>query len=185
MPIVILDTNVFLQYRDLRELPWTELVGKGRVNLLIPLTVQRELERHKADGNSRRSTRARKTIPLFRQLVHSREESVLLDGTSDVRVKLMRLRRLDAEKYPELDLNAPDQRIIAEILRAIEDGLEEVPILATADTFLCGVAKQFDVRFVELPDEWRLPEEPDSRGKELKELRSRVERLEGNRPLFR
>jgi len=61
MKVIFLDTNIFIQCREIEQLPWGELFEKEKhIILVIPRTVLEEIDRFKQEGNSRRAKRARK-----------------------------------------------------------------------------------------------------------------------------
>jgi len=48
MKVFFIDTNIFLQCRDLEQLPWSDMCEKDEhVQLLVPRAVQREIDRQK------------------------------------------------------------------------------------------------------------------------------------------
>jgi rRNA-processing protein FCF1 len=55
--ILFIDTNAFLQLRDLKDLPWRDLFpGVRAVDLMIAHCVIEELDQHKTGTNKRRAT---------------------------------------------------------------------------------------------------------------------------------
>ena len=67
MLVFIVDTNLFLQFRDLQELPWGDLSDEEDILLLIPQQVIRELDKLKYDVNKRRSKRARQASSFIKK----------------------------------------------------------------------------------------------------------------------
>lgn len=61
--IVVLDTNVLLQYMPPEQVDWTEVVGHSEVRLVIPLRVIEELDAKKYGSNKRLAARARGLLP--------------------------------------------------------------------------------------------------------------------------
>lgn len=51
MKTLFLDTNLFIQCREIT-LPWNEIVRDDSILLLIPRTVQEEIDRNKHNGNT-------------------------------------------------------------------------------------------------------------------------------------
>src|SRR4051812_29587906 len=69
--VLFVDTNFFLQLKEPESLPWADIFSRPELLVMIPRTVQTEIDRLKQDGNSRRSKRARKASSFLRQLVQS------------------------------------------------------------------------------------------------------------------
>jgi hypothetical protein len=66
MKVLFLDSNLFLQCRELHELPWNEIApDEKEILLAISRPVQREIDKLKHDGNDRRAKRARKANSLW------------------------------------------------------------------------------------------------------------------------
>ncbi len=52
MNYIVLDTNIFIHFRDFDQINWSELVGNNQdYIILIPPTVIDELDRHKYNKN--------------------------------------------------------------------------------------------------------------------------------------
>src|SRR5260221_7173731 len=76
--ILFPDTNIFLQCKALNELQWSDAIDADEIELLIGAPVQDEIDRLKNDGNQRRARRARDTNRLFRDVLASTDESLLV-----------------------------------------------------------------------------------------------------------
>ena len=65
---LFLDTNAFLHLRDLKDLPWGELVPDVTgVDLLVAPIVVSELDAHKSGSNRRRRDRSRLALRLIEE----------------------------------------------------------------------------------------------------------------------
>jgi rRNA-processing protein FCF1 len=64
---VVLDTNVLMHYRRPDEVPWAEVLGSGRVRLILPGCVIDELDNKKYTGSDRMSHRADLAIRALRE----------------------------------------------------------------------------------------------------------------------
>jgi hypothetical protein len=177
------DANLFLQCRDVRELPWNELAqGDGLIEVMIARPVQREVDRLKGDGNTRRARKARKSSSLFRDVIETSEGNLVL-REANPRVTLgfpvMPARR---DPLPDqFDPNSPDDLLVAEALAFKELSGADVYVL-TDDTGPMLTAKRMHLPYIQIPDSWLLPPEPDSRDREIKRLQGRVEDLETQLP---
>jgi PIN domain len=182
--IFFADTNLFLQCKALPQINWVEVTAGQDIAVLVPAAVQREIDRLKGDGNGRRALRARTANSILRTILRSAdEEKVLRDG--DPRV-VLRIAPKPAERrlYQELDLQWPDDQIVAEALdyRA-EHPLDTVRVLS-GDTGILLSAKRSGLEAVEIPDAWLLDPEPDRESKQIAELQRRLTALERVHPVL-
>jgi len=177
------DTNIFLQCRALKELPWAECINADRIDLLIGAPIQDEIDRLKQDGNQRRARRARDTNRLFREILDSAEESITL-RESHPQVILRFAPALPVKRtLPEtLDLTRADERLIEEVLyyRLQDDSAH----ILTGDTGIRLRARRHDVPVLVVPDSWMLPPENDERDKEIGALKTQVARLQSAEPVL-
>ena len=65
---VFVDTNCFIQLRDLKDLPWKELFpGGGTIVIVVASVVMDELDTKKHDRNQRVRNRARLALNLINE----------------------------------------------------------------------------------------------------------------------
>jgi predicted ribonuclease YlaK len=87
------------------------------VLVLIPRTVQKEVDQHKQAGNSRRARRARKASSLFREILGAPElRKVVREVGPRVELSFPPLPDPNRKRPPQLDLEQPDDRIVEEAL---------------------------------------------------------------------
>lgn len=188
MKYFFVDTNLFLQCRDVSDLPWGDISDAKPIQLIIPRAVQHEIDTLKADGNSRRAKRARKTNSYFRQIIFSDGEQLQVTGNSGVDVALTFSSH--AAALPSdvaevmLDSNRPDDSILLELIsyRALNPGRDVA--LLTHDTNPLLTAKRLKIPYQVIPDEWLLTPEPDEREKEIRALKARISEIESSQPKF-
>ncbi|MBO2969086.1 hypothetical protein DIJ61_32670 [Burkholderia pseudomallei] len=65
-----------MQCLDYHELDWFPLTDDLHIAIVVPRTVQREIDRHKDGGNGRRASRARKAWSLFARVIDSNDNRV-------------------------------------------------------------------------------------------------------------
>lgn len=182
---ILPDTNFFLHCLPPDQVPWGDVSGSDEVCVLVPQEVLREIDRLKHDGNGRRAKRARIANSLFRSIVHSTEETVVVRESAP-RVLLGFAPALgeDAQLPQSLDLSVSDDRIVAEAFRYTTGGGSTKVAILTNDTGLMLAAKRSGVGFIETPPAWMLPAEPDPRDKRIKELEAKVAVLQHQHPLI-
>jgi hypothetical protein len=182
--VLFVDTNVFIQCKDLSELPWNEISKGSDVVILVPRAVQIEIDNLKQDGRSRRMKRARKASSLFRSVIAS-SPCIAEIREATPRVELtFAPAELSAgdEARRDNDSMTPDNKIAREALSYRgQHGDCDVRLL-TGDTNLMLTARHCDLPFVAVEDSWLLPPEPDERDMALSEILRRLKTLEEDFP---
>jgi hypothetical protein len=174
--ILFPDTNVFLQCKALNELQWGDIIVADEIELLVGAPVQDEIDHLKSDGNQRRARRARDANRLFRSVLVSAGESLVI-READPRITLRFAPPLHPkrETAETLDLARADDRLIDEVVnfRRIEPSAE----IMSNDTGMILRCRRHGVPLVVIPESWLLPPEKDERDKQIDALRSEVSRL--------
>jgi hypothetical protein len=183
LKVFFLDTNVFLQCRDLKDLPWQEIADGEDLLLLIPRTVQEEIDRQKGDGNTRRGKRARSASSFFREIIFADNTKIALsDANPRVEISFPDTQPSSTPASGFLDLSRPDDSIINELcLYQREHESLQVQLL-THDTNPMLTCKKVGVPFQVVPDEWLLQPEPDAKDKRISELERKIKNLETTIP---
>ena len=183
MIVVFVDTNLFLQCKDLKHLPWKDIFKDDKILIKVPSAVLDEIDRHKQDGNSRRSKRARKASSYFRTVILNDESRIIIRKT-DPHVELSFTSHSvpQSESQYNLDLSRPDNQIIEEALNYAASNQHEKVELLTHDTIPILTAKRCGLEVSIIPDEWLLDPEPDSRDKRIFELEKKLKKLEKTHP---
>lgn len=181
------DTNLFLQCRDIKNLPWKEISAADEINLIIPRTVQVEIDRLKSDGNGRRAKRARTTSAYFRDILLSDNEQLILCSFPPITVTITFSPSItppdkQLEVAVDLDANRPDDSILFEIIAYRTANPDRDVTLLTHDTNPLVTAKRLGIPFQVIPDDWLLAPESDERDKEIRALKARNDELEKRTP---
>lgn len=182
MKTLFLDTNIFLQCKDLRALPWENLSENScHLKLLIPRGTQIEIDNFKNQGNSRRSKKARAASAYFREILQNPNRVLVIKG--QVSVGFPSRKELNTiEREPRLDTNRNDDLIIQDIIAYRSLHSEEEVFLISDDTNLINTAIDYDVPYIILPSEWLLAPEPDESSKAINILKDEISRLKKNIP---
>jgi hypothetical protein len=182
MHILVPDTNFFLQCLDYRTLDWSLVTADSDVAIAVPRAVQREIDRHKDGGNARRASRARKASGLFAQVIDSHDNRITtVVRNFSISIELL-MSRIKAEEFPELDLQNPDDQIVAEALWVQRQRSDIQVTFISNDTAALVTAKSQQLSFQRLPLQWMLPPEKDDRDRTIDELRKTVARLSSQHP---
>lgn len=186
MKYFFVDTNLFLQCRDVSDLPWNQISSVQHLQLIIPRAVQSEIDRLKGDGNNRRAKRARTTTAYFRKILFSEGEQLLVSNRSQMEVSITLSPISPAHPTDEqknfLDSARADDSILLEIIAYRSLYPDSDVALLTHDTNPMVTAKKLGIPFQAIPDDWLLTPEPDERDRELRILKSRVDELEKHAP---
>ncbi|OHU98934.1 hypothetical protein BLA34_18285 [Ralstonia solanacearum] len=182
MQTFVPDTNFFLQCLDYHELDWSLLTDDSHIAIVVPRTVQREIDRHKDGGNGRRASRARKAWSLFAQVIDSDENRVTTQIKNRILSIELLMPKIRADDFPDLDMQNPDDQIVAEALWLQQQRSSDCVTLISNDTAALATAKSQQLPFQRLPQQWMLPPEKDERDRTIDELRKRVERLSSQHP---
>jgi hypothetical protein len=116
--ILFTDTNGFLQVRDLKDIPWSDLFpGVQTVDVMVAPRIIEELDRQKTSTNQRRRNRARLALQLIEKASQEADLAFLLkDKPVRVRIVISTAPRFDWTEHPILDPAKPDDQLVAEAL---------------------------------------------------------------------
>lgn len=112
---VFVDTNAFIQLRDLKDIPWKELFPSAeRISIMVARSVIQELDKHKVSTNSRRRNRARSALKQIDQASAASDRSIVL-REAPIHISLTVPRRIkpDWKELSDLDQSDPDDQLVA------------------------------------------------------------------------
>lgn len=177
------DTNFFLQCKDADQLDWSLVCEAPSVLIVVLREVQKEIDRLKNGGNTRRSARARKLSTVLRDVIRSGQSEMTIRGGGPV-VSIAFAPRLDPdrERPAMLDASSADDRVVEEALACSHAYYNGELVLLTNDMYPLGVAREVGQAAVPIPDEWLLPPEKSEQDKMIARLQQRVAALEGRAP---
>lgn len=67
MKYLVLDTNVYLHYKDFEQVDWKSMVGDD-VTICVPMVVLNEIDKHKDQSRGKIQKRAKKLSSRFSEL---------------------------------------------------------------------------------------------------------------------
>tara|TARA_R110001606_G_scaffold192795_1_gene340504 strand:- start:1054 stop:2424 length:1371 start_codon:yes stop_codon:yes gene_type:complete len=176
---VFIDTNTFLQLKDLKDLDWCTIFEFAqRIDLIVASSVIKELDQFKVSDRNRLRNRARKALKLIDEASREVGFSVLLRANPEVWLALAPQAKIDWTKLSNLDPNKPDDVFVAE---ALTYGADEVEVLSH-DTGPRVSARQAGIRAHSPPDHWLLKPEPTREDRKVKELEAELARSSQTRP---
>lgn len=166
------DTNIFIEAKDLPELPWEEFASQ-EIRLLVCWPVRREIDDNKTNSKKRVSERARKWNSAFKKLLKPGATPLILKESSPrVSLEIAPRPGLGAPTGSGLDLTKPDDELIHCTLQYRSSNPTEDARLFTGDTGPIGTAYEVNLPVIDLPDKWRRESEPSEAEKELKLLKA-------------
>jgi hypothetical protein len=177
------DTNIFLHYRPLNELPWLAMLGVSDAEIKIAPVVTRELEEKKVFHS----------VPRIRQRAESalkRLHALLKQSPPRIVIDNLTLEFLAKEPSNDfaathgLNLHIADDRLIGTMLSFRDQNPDFRCVLATGDLGLCVKASHFQIEFIEPSEEFRLPSEPDANEKEITQLKTKLRAYELASPIL-
>lgn len=176
MLTVVADTNLFLQCKPLQDINWLELDPAG-VRVVVPMTVVKELDKAKGDGNGRRARRARAAVALFRKGVATPDGRLDIDGRPNC---TWEFGSGEAAWHDSLDRDLPDHRLLAEARYVAQS--EPETLLLSGDISVLVLAGRLGLRAQELPEDWLRAAEPDERDKRIQELSAELAAVRAEKP---
>lgn len=174
------DTNVLIQGRSLRELPWAEL-GRDVVEVVICGPVIRELDRLKNRGD-RAGRVARAMSTTVRELMAKPDNADVLRETDPRVVRRLLLGSSAREPVRSgLDLTHDDQAIINQALAQMDAG--DNVVFLTDDNFAAMTAQEFGLPTFVLPAHWLKEPEAEDAAKEIARRNAEIARLKAAAPV--
>jgi hypothetical protein len=179
---VYVDTNCFIQLRDLQDLPWKEIAPAARkIEIAIPRAVITELDRMKSDRSSdRRRNRSRKALVLIKDAIDSLDQAISLENNSiDLTLRICVCANLPWEEHPNLDRLSADDNLV---LCALVEKIEGNKVLLTADTGPYLSAKLAGLNALVPPESWRIPTDDNGEAEEITKLRRLLAEAKATKP---
>ncbi len=172
MKYLVLDTNVYLHYKDFEQVEWKTLVGDD-VTICVPMVVLSEIDKHKDQSRGKIQKRAKKLSSRFSELF-------LQGEAAQVAVEEMDNPPYTAFDNPRFHKDINDDWIILSALHASHDSSSMV--IVSGDNGILLKAKHFGLGFYKMPDNLLLSEELSEEEKEIKKLKEQLAKHENRLP---
>lgn len=174
---IFIDTNIFLHYQPIGDIPWIDVVGTEEAVICIAPIVAEELDDKKDSHRlSKIRERARKSLQVI-------ESSVVKDDfwvREGVGLRCMEEPDISFSEYG-LRSDKPDDNLIASVL-SLDPEIRETAVLITGDTGPRLKARRLDLRCMGLPEEYKAESALSEVEKENRRLQQKVDRLENRLP---
>ena len=177
--ILYADTNMFLQVRDLKDIPWRDMFdGVRAVDVMVAPRVIEELDKHKSSTNQRRRDRARAALQLIDKASREADLSILVrDEPVRVRIVISAAPRFDWLSHSILDPAKPDDQLVAEAL-SFGNGAA----VFSHDSGPRIRARIAGLESYEPPPEWMLPVEQTEEQRKVTSLERDLKRALSSSP---
>jgi rRNA-processing protein FCF1 len=149
--IIVPDTNVLLHSQPLDQIPWCDLTQSQSVEIVLVSQVLRELDAKKSGDSEKLRRRAQRVLSEIKRWVPSASSIGAVGNSATIRVQVKEPQPID-----DLDLNVPDDRIIASALWL----RGEAPIvIASGDTTMGYKAEAHGIDVLSIPEQYRIRDE--------------------------
>jgi PIN domain len=172
-----IDANVLLHYKHFKEVNWLSFSSDKSVTeiqIRLASSVVDELDNLKYTHPSKKMRH--RIADILACIDESLEQN---DGMIQDNVSLcFDSGELDPNAYTKFALSkeSGDDRLLASILRHSNENLEIVSWLITNDIGLKHKARLRNIKVIKMPAELKLPDEPDTRDRQIHELKQMVEK---------
>lgn len=149
--IIVPDTNVLLHSQPLDQIPWCDLTQSQSVEIVLVSQVLRELDAKKSGDSEKLRRRAQRVLSEIKRWIPSASSVGAVGNRATIRVQVREPQPIDG-----LDLNVPDDRIIAStlLLRG------ETPIvIASGDITMGYKAETHGIDVLSIPEQYRIRDE--------------------------
>lgn len=172
MKYLILDTNVYLHYKDFEQVDWKALIADD-VTVCVPIVVLREIDKYKDQGRGKIQKRAKR--------MSSRFSEIFLQGVAPI----VSVEEMDNPPSTAFDGTRFHKDINDDwiILSAIHSSLDPANmVVVSGDNGILLKAKHFGLGFFKMPDEFLVSDELSEDEKEIKKLKEQLAKHETRLP---
>ncbi|MCK6438835.1 MAG: PIN domain-containing protein [Planctomycetes bacterium] len=176
---VFLDANTTLHFKRADQIDWPKLTGAATVILVAAPVFLRELEKNKVHNPSRRLRERAAAAARWYSALTEKDGPIAL--AKDVTLSFIEHEPLIDFAANMLSRDISDDHLIASALEYHAQHHVDAKI-ATADLPLRAKLRSHPIKALTLPDELRLPDEPDPVEVELENTRAELHRLKHRLP---
>jgi hypothetical protein len=176
---LFIDTNGFIQLRELKDIPWRKLFrGVKHVRIMVARVVVEELDKHKASNKDRQRNRARAALKLIAEASKAKGRVLTLkEEPVRVTLEIPPRAKVDWDWLHVLDSNNPDDRLVAEAVTYGDDAA-----IFSHDSGPRIAADDLGLRSFEPLEDWHLPDEKSDLERKLAATERQLERALSTKP---
>lgn len=174
MKYLLLDTNIYLHYKDFEQIDWDTIVNDKDFTIIVPYTVVKEIDKCKDGPRGKIKTRAKS--------VSSKFGDYFLNDNYQKKLKLIQIDDPSDEvlSMNNLNRNICDDVIIGSVLAF---GHRNDIIIISHDNTLLIKAKKFGLRFLpKMPEKYLIAEEKSEEEKELERCHKELMHFKNRQP---
>lgn len=172
MKYLVLDTNVFLHYKDFEQIDWKSLVGDD-VTICVAQFVLGEIDKHKDQARGKIQKRAKKISARF-------SEIFLKEVSVQINIEVMDNPPSSAFNDEQYHKDINDDWIILSALYSTYPDADIV--MVSGDNGILLKAKRHGLGYLLMPGTLLLAEEPSDEEKEIKQLKQQIAKYENRLP---
>jgi hypothetical protein len=180
---LIVDTNLFHEFRPLEDLPWAELGELDCIELIVTDVVQTELDEHKKSTRARLKRTAIKVTKQFRDMLLAQQSALEIRASEPRVILILSNMNFGSETYGTLDLGNLDDQLVA-IAKRLSDKFDDGSVhLFSNDTRPMRKAVGVGLKLLAIPEEWRRADEQTDEEREKLRLADENKRLRSKEPI--
>ncbi len=180
---LFLDTNIFLHFRRPDEIDWRTLVEGAEVEIVLALSVVREIDNQKAVNPVKRLRKRAAEALKWIDSLHLRPGEPARQLRDGVGLSLLRRDpKIDGSRGLRTAL--PDDWLIASVLGFRAKGRRVTVLLVTDDLGMRLKAEGYGIDCRKPPDKDRLPDEADPAEAELRKVKAELTALQRRQPVL-
>jgi len=172
MEYYFLDTNFFIQCKDIKEIRWADIIQENEFTLMISHAVIMEIDKLKYGPDNKRSRRAKKVNKLLGELILNER---IIYNVNGVKVNVCIAPEL-SQNFSEESVNN-DTKIIKDALYFKSSNGENGVYMLTYDNIAILSSRKHGPPHVKIPEEWLLPPGKSVEQKEIDNLKKQLASL--------
>jgi hypothetical protein len=178
--IAFIDSNIALECLALGQLPWNEIESTGPILILVVPTVMQEVDSKK--NHPRLGDHARRFNRTLRPLLRGEATVVVREAPAPrVELALAECRSVDWALVPDLDLDEPDSKIVAQVLCA-EGPAVEARVVISQDIRPLHLARRHNLRIHQVGENWLRPKEVSESEKKAANFQRQINAMKSREP---
>lgn len=172
MKYLVIDTNVFIHYKDFEQIDWKSLVGDD-TTICVTQKVISEIDKHKDQSRGRIQKRAKKISTRFSAIF-------LQEEVPQINIEVVDNPPATAFNDEQFHKDINDDWIILSALHSAHSKADI--IVVSGDNGILMKAKSHGLGYYLMPDALLLAEEPSDEEKEIRQLKQQLAKYESRRP---
>ncbi len=180
--VAFIDSNVALECLALEQLPWREVHGTGPILVLVVPTLLKEVDEKKY--HHRLGDHARRFNRTLRGLLGEKATITIRESPAPwVELAIADCAEIDWDRFPKLDRDEADSKIVAQALTASGPQLSR-RVIVSQDIRPLHLARQCGLRALHVGENWLRPKERSEAEKRAEALKREIEDIKNGQPML-